>query len=47
MGQGGGSAMQPFVLQVVLGEKTMDFVIDPLRKSVQKRGGVQAALGKL
>lgn len=44
---GGRGGMQPFVLQVVLGDKTMDFVIDPLRKSIQKRGGVQAALGKL
>jgi len=48
MGQGGGGGMQPFVLQVVLGDsKTVDLLIDPLRKSVQKRGGVQAALGKL
>lgn len=48
MGQGGGSSMQPFVLQVVLGDsKTVDLLIDPLSKSIQKRGGVQAAFGKL
>jgi phage-related protein len=48
LGQGGGGDMQPFVLQVVLGDsKTVDLLIDPLRKAVQKRGGVQAALGKI
>lgn len=48
LGQGGGGSMQPFVLQVVLGDsKTVDLLIDPMRKSIQKRGGVQAALGKL
>lgn len=46
MGRGG--AMSPFVITIKLGDnKIADLLIDPMRKSVQNRGGVQAAFGKL
>lgn len=47
MSQGGGGN-EPFVVILKLGDnRVADMLIDPLRKSIQKRGGVEAALGKL
>ncbi len=45
---GGGGGAEPFGITIMLGDnKIADLLVDPLRKSVQKRGGVQAAFGKL
>lgn len=48
MMSGAGGSTTPFGITIMLGDnKITDLLVDPLRKSIQKRGGVQAAFGKL
>lgn len=48
IGMGGGGGMQPFVILLdVGGDRLAEVLVDPLRRTVSRRGGVQATFGKL
>jgi methyl-accepting chemotaxis protein len=48
MSQGGGGGMEPFAIYLDLGgERIAEIMVDPMRKVVQRRGGVAATFGKL
>lgn len=48
IGMGGGGGMEPFVILLdVGGDRLAEVLVDPLRRTVSRRGGVQATFGKL
>jgi hypothetical protein len=48
IGAGGGGGMEPFVILIdVGGDRLAEVLVDPLRRVVSRRGGVQATFGKL